>query len=136
MNAAVAGWLVVHSLWQWTLIAGVAALVLGLLPDRSARVRYRVAYAGVGLMLAVSSITALTANSRQLSVVPPSLVYAFDGALMMPTLFDWGRGLLRVAATIWVAAIIAQAIRIGFEWRRARQLQQIGLGEPGAAIRL
>jgi bla regulator protein BlaR1 len=53
----------------------------------------------------------------------------------MPTVFDWGRGLLRVAATLWVAAMIVQAIRIGFEWRRARQLQQAGLGDPEAAIR-
>jgi bla regulator protein BlaR1 len=135
MNAAVAGWLVVHSLWQWTLIAGVAALVLGLLPDRSARARYRVAYAGVGLMLAVSLMTVLTANSRELSAVPRSLVYAFDGALIMPTVFDWGTGLLRVAATLWVAAMIVQAIRIGFEWRRARHLRQTGLGDPEAPIR-
>ena len=45
------GWAVVHSLWQCTLIAGLAAMALSLLRDRHARHRYRIACVSLALML-------------------------------------------------------------------------------------
>ena len=46
MTIADLGWAVVHSTWQWTMIAGASVLAASLVPDRKASRRYAIAAAG------------------------------------------------------------------------------------------
>jgi bla regulator protein blaR1 len=135
MILAAIGWLVVHSLWQWTLIAGVVVLLLSLVPDRAARVRYRIAYAGLGSMVLISAVTLVTAYSRGPSPVPRSMVYAFNGALIIPVVAPWGATLLQTAAVTWLVAVGWHLIGLTMEWRRARVLRDRGLRAPASSAR-
>jgi beta-lactamase regulating signal transducer with metallopeptidase domain len=51
------GWVLIHSVWQDTLVALALALVLAALRDRSANLRYLTAYAGLVLMLVMPMAT-------------------------------------------------------------------------------
>ena len=54
----IAGWTLIHFVWQGAAIAAATATALRLLRDRSADARYLVACAGLTLMFAVPAATA------------------------------------------------------------------------------
>ena len=47
MTLAAIGWTIAHSLWQWTIIGGVAALALACLRNARAHTRYVVGCAAL-----------------------------------------------------------------------------------------
>ena len=116
------GWVIMHSLWQWTLIAGVTALLLGLLRNASARTRYAVGCGSIGLMLIGSTLTAATSGSRG-PTLRHDLLYAFDGALIIPPITPNGFMILRVAAAVWLCGLCLCVVRFVMAWRRAHALR-------------
>jgi beta-lactamase regulating signal transducer with metallopeptidase domain len=128
MIAAI-GWTIVHSLWQWTLVGGLAALILGLLPRARAQTRYAVGCAALAAMM----LAALVTGSMALLTVDAPLrhraLYAFDGALIMPEVFAHGASILRLAAVLWLLGLGAGIGRLAIEWRRVRRLRSHGLSE-------
>jgi hypothetical protein len=55
------GWALLHLLWQATIVAGILAAVLALLPRRSATVRYAAACGALALVFAMFVATAIRA---------------------------------------------------------------------------
>ena len=131
MTLALIGWMVVHSLWQWTSITGVTALAAGLVRDRHASVRYVIASAGLLAMLLTAIATLATGHGPDRPGLRFELLYAFNGALMMPEITPRGRAILRVAAIVWVVGVTVGAVRMLFELRRAWILRRDGLIDPG-----
>src|SRR5215216_5540813 len=66
------GWLLVHAVWQATLIAAGLAAVLALIDERSARIRYALSTTALAFMLLLPLATAFTASPvpRTAYVVP------------------------------------------------------------------
>jgi len=131
MTLALIGWMVVHSLWQWTAIAGITALAAGLVRDRRASLRYAIAAAGLGAMVLSAIATLATGAGPDRPGLRFQLLYAFNGALIIPEITPRGHAILRAAAMLWIAGVTAGAIRVLFEWRRARLLRRDGLIDPG-----
>ena len=74
MNALVidlAGWTLIHFVWQGAAIAAIAGRLMWLLRHRSPQARYAVACAGLGVMLALPIITASTL-SRSVGIAGPA----------------------------------------------------------------
>jgi beta-lactamase regulating signal transducer with metallopeptidase domain len=124
MTIADLGWAVVHSTWQWTLIAGATVLAASLLPDRKASLRYAVAAAGVMAMLAAFAVTLVTAETMARAGLRYRLLYAFEGAVVMPPIAPRGFMILRIAAVVWLAGVTLGAIRLGRAWLRVRRLRR------------
>lgn len=122
MTLAIIGWAIVHSLWQWTLIGGVAALVLGCLGRARAHTRYVV---GATALLAMIVATLATAAAATLTLDPPlrhRVIYSFGGALIMPELFARGATVLRGTAIVWVFGVSLVTVRLMYEFLRVRTL--------------
>ena len=134
MRLALIGWMVVHSLWLWTAIAGLVALAAGLVRERRAAIRYAVVSTGLGAMLLSAVVTLATAAGPDRPGLRIRLLYAFDGALMLPEITPRGHAILRIAAMLWIAGVTLGAIRVAFEFYRARQLRRSGLIDPGPRL--
>jgi bla regulator protein blaR1 len=124
MTIADLGWAVVHSTWQWTLIAGVSVLAASLVPDRRASLRYAIAAAGLTAMVATFAVTLVTADAMARAGLRYRLLYAFEGAVLMPPIAPRGFMILRIAAAVWIAGVAWGAIRLGAEWLRVRRLRR------------
>ncbi|HVG54919.1 MAG TPA: M56 family metallopeptidase [Vicinamibacterales bacterium] len=153
----VAGWTLVHFVWQGALIALVAALALRLLRSSRPQVRYVVACAALGVMLAAPMITALALTSAprvpiadsihvlrspQGSVVgvalttPWSAPRSTSGAapsvteLRLPAPVNT-ESLFSLLVTFWMAGVAILLLRLTAGCWRIRQLQAIArLEEP------
>jgi len=134
MTLATIGWVVVHSLWQWTLIAGVTALAAGLIRDRRASARYTLECAGLVAMIAAAVATLATAGLPPRSNLGFRILYSFDGALILPEVAPRGSAILRTAAALWLAGVTIASIRVAIEWRRARAFRRSGTIDPGGAV--
>ena len=66
------GWALVHFLWQGTLIAGLAAAILGALRGGRSSARYAIGCAALALMLTAPVATTLRLSSDQLTTVRPA----------------------------------------------------------------
>ncbi len=134
MRLALIGWMVVHSLWLWTAIAGLAALAAGLVRERRAAIRYTVVFTGLVAMLLGAVVTLATAAGPDRPGLRVRLLYAFDGALMLPEITPRGHAILRIAAMLWIAGVTLGAIRVVIEFYRARRLRRSGLIDPGPRL--
>jgi beta-lactamase regulating signal transducer with metallopeptidase domain len=123
MSLALIGWTVLHSLWQWAIIAGLVRLALGLIAADRADKRHRVIGVGLALMVATAMATAIAAGIRVEPTVRMRVLYAFDGALMIPALSPIGATIMRTAAGIWIAGFAWQLLRATLAWRRVRTLR-------------
>jgi beta-lactamase regulating signal transducer with metallopeptidase domain len=135
MSLAVIGWVVLNSLWQWTLVAGVTALAASIVRDRHASVRYVVEIAGFVAMLAISAFTLISANQPGAASLQFRMTSATGGAFIVYDLVPWGHTILRLvglAYTIGAAICIA---RLAAAWRRARTLRALGLTELPGSLR-
>jgi beta-lactamase regulating signal transducer with metallopeptidase domain len=132
MILATIGWVVLDSLWQWTLVAGAAAMALALAGESRPRARYAIASLALATMLALSAVTAIAAN--RLDAPRHAALYAFDSVLMIPAVAPIGYLILRAAAIAWLAGVLIGLLRIAFEWRRARALSHGPLRPPGATV--
>ena len=141
----VAGWVLVHFIWQGALLAVVSALALRACRRRSASLRYGIACATLAAMLAAVAATAtlvergeephakplrvhvLVARESvndaalpiQLETRPTSIPQAFSGAAV-EALFPW-------VVSIWLAGVILLLCRTAAGWWRVRRLHQRAL---------
>ena len=122
MSLAIVGWTVVHSLWQWTIVAGVAALILGWLRGGRPQTRYLVGWIAVAVMMLSSVATFWTAAATFDQSWRHRALYAFDGLLMIPPLVPYGATILRVTAILWLLGMIAGVIALIADWYRLRRL--------------
>ena len=127
MSIADLGWAVVHSTWQWTLIAGATVLAASLVPDRKASRRYAVAAAGLTAMMAAFAVTMMSAEVMARAGLRYRMLYAFEGLVIMPPIAPRGYLILRIAAVVWLAGVAVGAIRLALEWRRVRRLRRTDL---------
>ena len=134
MNLTTLGWTVVHSLWQGTFLAGVAALILSTLPDSRARARHLVAYATLLAMLVLPIATVLTSADPMGEDVRRPVMRAMDDAVGLPVVLEARALIIPAAAVLWVVGLTLYLIRIGREWRRAQLLQQLDLDDAGEPI--
>ena len=132
MTLALLGWMVVHSLWQATLVAGVTALAIGALPDAKARTRYAIGCASLMVMLVSAVITGVTATI--VHDARHQLLYAFDGALILPAIVPRGNLILRLAAIAWLAGVTWCLLRVAIEWRRAWLLRREAQRDPDSEV--
>ena len=122
MSLALIGWTVVQSLWQWSLIGGATVLLLGLLQDRSARRRHAICCASLLLMIMTSVVTLIATGARVEPAFRAQVLYAFDGAAIVPALVSSGRTILLVAGALWLSGLTLQLVRVALAWQRARDL--------------
>jgi beta-lactamase regulating signal transducer with metallopeptidase domain len=134
MNLTTLGWTVVHSLWQCTFLAGVAALILSTLPDSRARLRHLVAYTSLLAMLVLPFATALAAADPMGEGVRQPVLRAMDGVINFQAVLDTRAFVIPAAAVLWIAGLTLYLARVGREWRRAQQLQRMDLDDAGEPI--
>ena len=135
MSLAVIGWVVLNSLWQWTLVAGVTALAASLVRDRHPSVRYLVEIAGFAAMLLMSAATLITANQASAASLQFRMTSATSGAFIVPDLVPWGHTVLRVAGLAWIAGAAICVARLAAAFRRARTLRSVGLTDLPRSVR-
>ena len=141
----IAGWTLLHFVWQGSLLALLAALMLRLLRASRPQLRYVVACATLGAMLAAPAATAFTlmaaprvplAESARWSPVPlpPSWSLPSSGARAEPARPGLGEGgpapvntemLFPVLVTLWMAGVAILLVRLAAGCWRIRQLQAI-----------
>lgn len=135
MSLTTLGWAVVHSLWQCTFVAGVAAMILSALPDRRARARHLVAYASLVTMVAWPLVTALAAADPMGDGARQPIMRAVDDAVGIPAVLAIRAFIVPAAAGVWLVGLMLYLVRVGREWRRAQQLQRLDLDDAGEPIR-
>lgn len=152
------GWALLHLVWQGALIAGLLALLLALLPSRSANLRYTVACAALALLVAVGVFTGVrsypgaagpspfvTAPATPAKlVVLPVVLPPLPGAGVTTLRADRVRDFVRVAneslpwiVSAWLVGVALLSFRLLVQWRRARRLVEHGARparEPWQAI--
>ena len=129
------GWVVVHSLWQGTFIAGLAALTLGLIREPRAQARYLVAGASLALMVAAPLMTALTGLRPVRVALRPHMIPAIESTIGFAPLVWWGSIIVPVIGAVWVAGVVVCAIQVSREISRARVLRRFDLGDAGDMAR-
>lgn len=122
MILSAVGWAIVQSLWQWTLVAGVAALLLAAMHAARAEVRYAVACVALLVMLSLTGLT-LTTPPALAEPVRMRTLYAWQGLLMIPGIDASGQATTRVVALIWLGGVIAGAARLVHEWWQLRRMR-------------
>ena len=137
MNVTTLGWAVVHSLWQCTFLAGLAALALSTLPDRRARTRHFIAFATLLAMVVLPLGTALASADPIGDNVRRPLMRAMDDTIGLQSVLSVRAMVVPAAGVLWLAGLTLYLVRVGREWRRAQQLQRLDLdtaGEPVEAV--
>jgi beta-lactamase regulating signal transducer with metallopeptidase domain len=125
------GWALVHSLWQFTVAATALAVLFTIVPARAARLRYALAIATVGLMLALPLFTALRLyGSAPPALVPDGAVSAVERAISAPPLVARVRTALEPAlpwlVVLWVGGVLVLSLRLASGWQTARRLATVG----------
>lgn len=146
------GWALLHLLWQATIVAGILAAVLALLPRQSANARYAVscgALAIVFLMFVTTAVreydpavapiettaTAAAGESEAVSLVKIPIVIATTAAE------SWRDRALDAVATarqslpgvvaVWFLGVVVLSSRLLVSWLRARRLITRGTHPAG-----
>lgn len=117
------GWLVLHSIWQGTLVAGAAALALGVLPDDRVHARYGVTCAALCAMLALPCAT-LAAGSGPGALLGARAAYLLDAAVPVDVVSELGPALLATLAAIWISIVSLMIARLTIDGLRARALSR------------
>ena len=128
MSLTLIGWTVLHSLWQWAIIAGLVHLALGLIAPHRADRRHRVISVGLALMVGSAAATTIAAAVRVEPTLRMRMLYAFDGALMIPALSPIGATVMRIVAAMWIAGVAWQLLLLARAWRRMRTLRREHVG--------
>jgi beta-lactamase regulating signal transducer with metallopeptidase domain len=155
------GWVVLHSLWQAAAVAAVLAIALRLVPRRSAcgqEARYLLATLALfslpvacGITWARIAPTRATPVVRVLrvhrpapaAIVTPEPLAAADRGPVTPSAAEAFRTLatqasaaadpwLPLCATVWLAGVIAAAVRIAVGWSLTRRLVATAAALPDA----
>jgi uncharacterized protein (TIGR03435 family) len=142
----VAGWTLVHFLWQGAAIGVIAVVLLWVLRDRSPQTRYAVACAALVAMLAAPPITAGVLSSwirRTAPAVPAAAVGAPADANAIPDAASIitnlvaarsvsstdvaaasGRAWLPLIVLLWLAGVAALLLRLLGGWWRIHRLHR------------
>ena len=139
----VVGWALLHFMWQGTLIAVLTALVLALLRNSAADVRYVVATVAMSLMLTVPAVTAMQlwraaepADPWTTSAVVSIAAQAGTGPLVGMTsalglrvlrLEPW----LPVLVLAWVCGVLVLSLRLMSGWVWVQRLKSHGAVSAG-----
>ncbi len=141
----VAGWVLVHFIWQGALLAVVSAMALRACRRRSASLRYGIACATLAAMLAAVAATAALIGRGEVHHAKPLQVQVLvsreavsDAALpiqldtrplSMPQTFSRARveALFPWVVSIWLAGVILLLSRTAAGWWRVRRLHQRAL---------
>lgn len=138
---SLAGWTLIHFIWQGAVIAAVTALSLWTLRRASAEARYVVACAGLALMLAAPVFTARTLASATTVPVPQlrqsevrilvlqgggGTLPAIDPATPLPGLRIAGtpEPAMPIVVAIWASGVLLLAVRLGTALWGARRLRR------------
>ena len=127
------GWIAVHSLWQATLIAGVTALVLGLLRSARAQSRYVASCVALAAMLAAMLATTLTRAMPMTGRLRREIVPAVDTVVDLPALIYWASMVVPIAGALWIAGVTLLLVRMAMDLRRVRVLRRETSGAPRLA---
>ena len=124
MTLGAIGWTVVHSLWQGTFIAGVAAMAFGLMRSRSAHARYLAGCICLALMVVLPAATAFTSLRPLRASLAPRLMPVVDAAVDLPAFAWWASVLVPMAGGLWLVAAAVRTVSVAREFRRSRTLRR------------
>jgi len=148
------GWALLHLLWQATIVAGILAAVLALLPRQAATTRYAAACSALALVFVMFVATAIraydpaaqpivtTQDSAAANVEPTAVSLAEVPALLAATATaGWRDRAVHAVATarqwlpsivgLWLAGVVLLSTRLLVSWLRARRLVTHGTREAG-----
>jgi len=150
------GWALLHLLWQATVVAGILAAVLALLPRQSANARYVAACSALALVFAMFVTTAVraydpaaapiavTASSpveEATKLIPLSRVPAVIAATAAASWRDRAidavtsaRQSLPSVVALWFLGVVILSSRLLLSWFRAHALVTRGTREADAAM--
>lgn len=146
------GWALLHLLWQATIVAGILAAALALIPRKNAGARYAASCAALALVFGMFVTT--TVRSWDPAAPPVATVGSSGGAeevivplVKVPVVIaataaaSWRDRALDFMATarqslpslvaLWLAGVIILATRLLVSWARARALVTRGSYEAG-----
>ena len=145
MNAwmYVAGWVLVHFVWQGAVVATAAALVLHLCRRQTASVRYLIACGAMTVMLfgVVTTAALVKAPAANVEATRASVRTTADGRVdvFLPIQINEGPSptfvskaqrvemLLPWIVSAWLFGVILLLARVGAGWWRVRRLHQLAL---------
>jgi beta-lactamase regulating signal transducer with metallopeptidase domain len=146
------GWALLHLVWQGAAIAAALALLLALLPSRSANLRYALSCAALALLVVVGVLTGLRsyaiaaheaprlvrhpiaalplspATATAAAPAPPSLAtivvatFAPARVASMPDPWRAASDALPTIVTLWIVGVTLLSLRLVVQWLRARRL--------------
>jgi hypothetical protein len=140
----VAGWTLVHFLWQGALVGLVAAAALRLLHSASAQTRYAVACGSLAVMLASPIITARLLSASDLIVStggrsqgvsfaaaatlgPSAAPVSAQNALSAQAAWRAVEGLLPLVVMAWLVGVAFLLLRLAGGWWCVRRLHREAL---------
>jgi beta-lactamase regulating signal transducer with metallopeptidase domain len=142
------GWALLHLLWQATIVAGILAAVLALVPRENANTRYVASISALTLVFLLFLGTAARAydpGARPITPVPASAQVTSLEVENVPVLIaaiateGWRERLVSGVATarqslpsvvaIWLAGVVLLSARLLVSWMRARTLVTHGVVE-------
>lgn len=124
MTLTTIGWIAVHALWQVTLIAGITALVLGLLRGARAQSRYLAGCLGLAVMVGAMLVTAAVRTIPMTARVRREIMPAVDSVFDLPSLIYWASMIVPILGVLWIAGLTAALVRIAIEFQRTRSLRR------------
>ena len=136
------GWALLHLLWQATIVAGMLAAVLALIPRQSANARYSAACGALGLVFAlfiattwraydpaVTPVSAAPLSESQAAKITVTNVPVVLAAIAADT---WRDRMLSMVASarqslpsivaLWLTGVVFLSSRLLLSWMRARRL--------------
>ncbi|MDQ3283036.1 MAG: M48 family metalloprotease [Acidobacteriota bacterium] len=136
------GWALLHLLWQATIVAGILAAVLALIPRESANARYVASCGALALVFAMFVTTAIrsydpaaapvamTASSSDAKIdIPlsrvPVIIVATAAASWRDRAIDavaTARQSLPIVVALWFVGVLFLSTRLLVSWLRARAL--------------
>lgn len=147
------GWALLHLVWQATIVAGILAAVLALIPRRSASVRYAVACGALALVFALFVTTAIRnydSNATPIRIAPATASMPEGERVAIPitrlpiviattAAASWrdraldsvatARQSLPTVVAVWLMGVIFLSGRLLLSWLRARSLVNHGSTE-------
>jgi beta-lactamase regulating signal transducer with metallopeptidase domain len=147
------GWALLHLLWQATIVAGILAAVLALLPRRSATVRYAAACSALALVFGMFVATAIRAYDPAAAPIATSIAADGGESLSVPlskipsvivaTATEGWRDRAKDAVTsarqslpsvvaIWFIGVVFLSSRLLLSFLRVRALATHGVREASA----
>ncbi len=128
-TAVIVGWSLLHFLWQGAVVACVTALLLRLVGQRRAELRYVVCGAGLATLFVGFLVTVGLVAGRGAGPAPGSAV-AFAGLQQLVT-GSWQvvlRDALPWVTLAWVGGLGVMQVRLVLQLMAARSLRREGLG--------